>query len=203
MSATEQQSITRVPRMAVFVSGSGRTLENFFQRIDAGTLRAEIPLVVASRECRGAELARARAVVPHASPTRTEVIPWRAHTRESLDALLRSANVQWCVLAGYLHLLPIPEAFKGRVVNIHPALLPDFGGPGMYGHKVHQAVIAAGAKHTGCTVHLCDDEYDRGPIIAQASCEVRPDDTPETLARRVFELELDLYPRALTKLFGG
>lgn len=184
------------PRLAVFVSGSGRTLDNFFRRIDAGTFRAEIPLVVASRPCRGADLARARAPA-----TRTEIIPWREHTPESLDALLASVRADWCVLAGYLHLLPIPPSYRGRVVNIHPALLPDFGGPGMYGRRVHEAVIAAGAKRTGCTVHLCDDAYDRGPIIAQASCEVRPDDTPETLAQRVFEMEQDLYPRALEELF--
>ncbi len=181
--------------MAVFVSGSGRTLENFFNRIDAGTLSARIVLVVASRECRGAEIARARGV-------ETRVIAWREHTRESVELLLRGAGARWCVLAGYLHLLPIPESFRGRVINIHPALLPAFGGPGMYGHRVHEAVLAAGAKTTGCTVHFCEDEYDRGAIIAQASCEVRPGDTPDTLAARVFALETELYPRALTKLFA-
>lgn len=184
------------PAMAVLVSGSGRTLENFFRRIDEGSLNARIVLVVASRECRGAEIARARGVD-------TRVIPWREHTRESLDSLLKHAGAQWCVLAGYLHLLPIPESYRGRVINIHPALLPAHGGPGMYGHHVHAAVIAAGDKRTGCTVHHCDDQYDRGEIIMQASCEVHPDDTPDTLAARVFELETDLYPKALAKVFEG
>jgi phosphoribosylglycinamide formyltransferase-1 len=182
--------------MAVFVSGSGRTLENFFRCIDAGALRAEIVLVVASKECRGAEIGRARGV-------ETRVIPWREHTKASVEAMLRGAGAHWCVLAGYLHLLPVPASFAGRVVNIHPALLPKFGGAGMYGHRVHQAVLDAGETRTGCTVHLCDDEYDRGAIVAQASCEVLPGDTADTLAARVFALETALYPAALTKLFGG
>lgn len=181
------------PRIAVFVSGGGRTLANLFQRIDAGTLHAEISLVVASRECRGAEIARERGV-------RAEVIPWPDHTRESVGRLLRSAGARLCVLAGYLHLLPIPEAYRGRVLNIHPALLPAFGGPGMYGKRVHEAVLKSGAKQTGCTAHLCDDEYDRGPIVAQATCPVLPDDTVISLAARVFALELDLYPKAIAGL---
>lgn len=183
------------PRVAAFVSGGGRTLANLFQRIDAGTLNAEVSLVVASRECRGAEIARERGVP-------TEVIPWRDHTRESVGRLLQSAGARLGVLAGYLHLLPIPEGYRGRVVNIHPSLLPDFGGPGMYGKRVHEAVLKSGATQTGCTAHLCDDEYDRGPIVAQATCPVLPDDTVIALAARVFALELDLYPRAIAGLLA-
>jgi len=183
------------PRIAVFVSGAGRTLENLFQRIDAGTLHAEIAVVVASRECRGPEIARERGV-------RAEVVPWRDHTRESVARLLRSSGASLGVLAGYLHLLPIPDAYRGRVVNIHPSLLPDFGGPGMYGKRVHEAVLNSGAKQTGCTVHLCDDQYDRGPIVAQSACPVLADDTVTSLAARVFALELDLYPRAIAGLLA-
>jgi phosphoribosylglycinamide formyltransferase-1 len=106
-------------------------------------------------------------------------------------------------LAGYLRRLSIPASLKWKIVNIHPALLPSFGGAGMYGERVHQAVLDAGCKVSGCTVHLCDDEYDRGPIIVQRTCEVREDDTAQTLAARVFEQECLAYPEALRLLMDG
>lgn len=180
-------------RMAVFVSGTGRTLENLAQRIAEGQLQAQIVLVVASRECPAMARARARNLP-------TEVHPGSL-SQEQMLGLLHRANAEWVVLAGYTKLLPIPEGFEGRVVNIHPALLPRHGGRGMYGLKVHEAVLASGEHRSGCTVHLCDGKYDTGPIIAQAECEVLPGDTPATLAARVFELEKTLYPHALHDLF--
>lgn len=185
-------------RLMVLLSGSGRTLENLFARIDAGDLPAEVALVVASRECRGADVARARAV-----PVRVIPGPIPGAT---LDDLADAHRIDWIVLAGYLQLVPITDATRGRVVNIHPALLPDFGGPGMHGVKVHAAVIEAARKgrvtESGCTVHLADDTYDTGPVILQRRCPVLPDDTPETLAARVFKLELDAYPEALAQLIA-
>lgn len=206
----------RVPRIAVFLSGSGRTLVNLHEAIERGRLgagqpdggggsgggglkvgglHAEISLVVASKECLGAERARGLGI-----PTQ---VRRGALTEVELTGMLAEHRIDWVVLAGYLRLMPIPTALAGRVVNIHPALLPAFGGEGMYGHHVHEAVIAAGCKVSGCTVHLCDSAYDRGPIVMQRTCDVRDDDTPDTLAARVFEQECIAYPAALELLLSG
>lgn len=182
------------PRVGVFLSGGGRTLVNLCDAIDAGTLECEIPIVVASRGCAGVERARDRGLVT------LRKADW---TPDELDAFVEEHRLDWLVLAGYLRLLPITERVRGRVVNIHPALLPDFGGPGMHGMKVHNAVIESGRSESGCTVHLCDERYDTGPILEQSRCPVLPDDTHETLAARVFELECTLYPRTLQRLFTG
>lgn len=181
--------------IAVFVSGGGRTLRNIADRIEAGELPAKIVLVVASKECPGAEFARSKGI-------RT-LVEHQFETPDSVGKLLREAGAEWAVLAGYVRLLPIPDEFRGRVVNIHPSLLPKHGGQGMYGQRVHAAVIEAGETTSGCTVHLAEGEYDRGKILAQASCPVLPDDTAETLASRVFQLETELYPKALAELFSN
>lgn len=191
--ATPNVSADPVPRLAALISGGGRTLLNLQDQIDSGHLRAVIPLVVASRECPGAERARARGLEVRVLPG---VIPAAA-----LGSLLKQFQVDWVILAGYLKKVEIPAAFSGRVVNIHPALLPRHGGSGMYGHRVHEAVLAAGERESGCTVHFCDGGYDTGPIILQKRCPVLPGDTPDTLAARVFELETRAYPEALQLLF--
>jgi phosphoribosylglycinamide formyltransferase-1 len=177
------------------LSGSGRTLVNLCDRIDAGDLPARVAVVIASKECLGAQRARDRGI-----PTLIEPGVLDA---DRLDSILREHGAQWVVLAGYLKMVNIPRAFEGRVVNIHPALLPAFGGPGMYGDRVHRAVLAHGCKIAGCTVHLCDERYDTGPIVLQRACEVRDDDSPESLAARVFELEKQAYPEALAALIEG
>lgn len=184
-----------IPRLGVFVSGTGRTLRNLEAWIAAGRLRAELALVLASGECPAADWARERGL---AVQIRAGVIPV-----DELEGLRARHGLDCIVLAGYLRLLAIPESLRGRVVNVHPALLPSFGGKGMYGLKVHRAVLEAGCKVSGCTVHLCDDRYDTGPILAQAACVVEDDDTPETLAARVFALELELYPMVIGRLLGG
>lgn len=183
------------PRLAVFISGSGRTLVNFQDLIEAGELDAEIATVIASRPCPGVERAAERHL-----PVRIIEgdIPENALTH-----LLREHAIDYVVLAGYLRRLPITRGYQGRVINIHPALLPRHGGPGMYGERVHRAVLEAGDAESGCTVHLCDADYDTGPIIVQERCPVLADDTPDTLAARVFELELEAYPRALKLLMAG
>jgi len=182
-------------KLAVMISGGGRTLENLAGSIERGDLNAEIVLVIASKECPGAQKALARGmpvlVVPGEIP------------RETLGRILRDHGVEWVALGGYVKLVRIPEGYEGRVVNIHPALLPEFGGKGFYGGRVHEAVLASGAEESGCTVHIADEEFDHGPILAQARCPVEPGDTPETLAARVFELECELYPRVLGDLFAG
>jgi phosphoribosylglycinamide formyltransferase 1 len=115
-----------------------------------------------------------------------------------LEAL---SECDWVCLAGFMRLLPVEvlRAFPGRVLNVHPALLPKFGGKGMYGMHVHRAVLEAGEQESGCTVHVVTEAYDEGPIVLQARCEVLPEDTPETLAARVLALEHEAYPRALAE----
>lgn len=183
------------PMIAVFLSGGGRTLENLLCQIGAGRLDAIVGLVVASKACRGAEIARAAGI-------ETVVVPTFA-TADEVGVFLGSRDVEWVVLAGYVKYLPIPERYGGYVVNIHPSLLPKFGGKGMYGERVHDAVINAGETETGCTVHLVDGAYDSGRVLAQERCAVEPGDTPASLGARVFELEKRLYPEVLRSLFAG
>lgn len=182
-------------RLGVLISGSGRTLMNLLDHIRGGALDAEIALVVASRECLGAARARERGL-------HTIIFPGEID-EEELGRLCREHAIDWLVLAGYLRLAPVPAGLEERVVNIHPALLPSFGGPGMYGRRVHQAVLDAGCKVSGCTVHICDREYDNGPIVIQRCCHVGEHDTAETLAARVFELEKEALPEALRLLLAG
>jgi phosphoribosylglycinamide formyltransferase 1 len=179
-------------RLGVMLSGSGRTLMNLLDVIERGALDADVVLVIASRACLGEERARERGL--------TTVIEPGKIGAGRLEALLSSHGVTLVALAGYLKLVDVPEPFAGRVVNIHPALLPKFGGPGMYGERVHAAVLAAGERESGCTVHLCDGGFDTGPIVLQRSCPVLTGDTPQTLAARVFEQECIAYPKALQLL---
>lgn len=177
------------PRLAVLLSGSGRTLVNLAAAIAAGALRARIGLVIASKVCPGCDRARELGVEP--------VVIAGTIPADRLAAMLAEHRVDLVVLAGYLKMLAVPPGWAGRIVNIHPSLLPDFGGKGMYGHHVHEAVLAAGRTESGCTVHLVDEHYDRGPILAQARVPVLPGDTPDTLAARVFEAECRTYPVAI------
>ena len=188
-------AVQPAPRLAVLISGGGRTLVNLLDRIESGSLAASIPLVIASRECQGADRARERGV-PAVDVIRGEI------PAPVLGRLLREHAIDWVVLGGYLKMVHIPPGFERRVINIHPALLPGFGGAGMYGHRVHEAVLASAAGESGCTVHFCDEVFDRGPIILQKRCPVLPGDTPETLAARVFELECLAYPEALQLVFS-
>ncbi|MEQ8317875.1 MAG: phosphoribosylglycinamide formyltransferase [Phycisphaerales bacterium] len=182
------------PRLLAMLSGGGRTLMNLLDEIEAGRLRARISGALASRPCPGVQRAEARGL-----PTRIVrgMIP-----AAELEAIAREHDASWIVLCGYLQRLEIPASLEGRIVNIHPALLPKFGGPGMYGDRVHRAVLEAGEAESGCTVHLCDAEYDSGPIVLQARCPVLPGDTVATLAARVFEAECRAYPEALTMLLA-
>ncbi len=176
-------------RIVVLISGGGTTLQNFIDRIADGRLRAVIVGVVSSRaDAFGLERAK-RAGLP-------SVAVERGNPDRTWDAVRGFAPDLVC-LAGWLNLLPIPEDFRDRVLNIHPALLPAFGGKGMYGHRVHEAVIRAGETESGCTVHIADNTYDTGPILVQKRVPVKRDDTPEALAARVFEAECEAYPEAI------
>jgi phosphoribosylglycinamide formyltransferase-1 len=187
-------------RIGALLSGGGRTLLNIQDAIDEGRLDAEVVVVITSRaSAAGVERARARGLDVRVATT---------HALGSVEAVddaitrwLLDAGVQLVCLCGYLRLLRIDEALKGRVMNIHPALLPDYGGRGMFGDHVHRAVLEAGDTVSGCTVHFVDEVYDHGPTILQRRCPVEPDDTPGTLAARVFEQECVAYPEAI-RLFA-
>ncbi len=187
-------------RLGVLLSGGGRTMMNLQELISQGKLPAEIAVVTASRECRGVELARQARLDVH-------VVPYKQMQPQEYDAaitrLLDAAKVDLVVMAGFLSLWHIPPQYAGKVVNIHPALLPSFGGQGMYGHHVHEAVLRRGCKVGGCTVHFVTNDYDQGPIIVQKCVPVREGDTPETLAARVFEQEKLALPEAIALIAQG
>lgn len=187
-------------RLGVLISGGGSTLANLIERCADGRLRrVEIGLVVSSRATvRGVEIAR-KAGLP-LEIIRKRDFPDLSEFSRALVAALDAARVDLVVMAGFLCLWRLPARYEGRVLNIHPALLPDFGGRGMWGHHVHRAVLDAGATESGCTVHLADNEYDHGPIIAQERVPVLPDDTPDSLAARVGVAERELYPNVIQQV---
>jgi formyltetrahydrofolate-dependent phosphoribosylglycinamide formyltransferase len=186
--------------LAVLVSGSGTTLQNLIDQIGAGALDARIKLVVGSRpDLLGVQRA-IDAGLEIAVVNRRQFADVTSFSRAVFQHIDR-AGVDLVCLAGWLCLLEIPPQYEGRVMNIHPALLPSFGGRGMYGRRVHQAVLDRGEKISGCTVHFVNAEYDAGPVILQRSCPVEADDTPESLANRVFEQEKLAYPEAI-RLFA-
>jgi len=183
-------------RLGILISGGGRTLLNLDQSIKLGKLSAEIAAVICSRkEIKGVELARQLGFNPQI--IRVKDYPDIQCFSGKIAEILDAAKVDLVIQAGWLCLWNIPKQYEGRVMNIHPALLPSFGGQGMWGHHVHEAVLKAGCKVSGCTVHFCTNEYDKGPIIAQRGCRVMENDTPDTLAARVFELECLAYPEAI------
>lgn len=182
-------------RLGVLISGSGRSLRNLCDEIAAGRLPASVEVVISSRPEAGG-LARAeRLGIP------TRVVDAGKLSPKAFDAEitreLRAAAVELVCMAGFLSLWRIPSDFAGRVINIHPALLPEFGGKGFYGDRVHRAVLEAGEPESGCTVHFCDQQYDHGPIILQRRVPVLPGDTVESLGRRVFQQECIALPEAI------
>jgi phosphoribosylglycinamide formyltransferase-1 len=187
-------------RLVALVSGGGTTLQNLIDRIAAGTLPATVAGVVSSRADAFGLTRAQRAGVPVLV---VPAAPRRAAFAEEVWAAVRTYKPDLVCFAGWLHLLPIPADFRHKVLNIHPSLLPAFGGKGMYGHHVHQAVLAYGAKVSGCTVHFADDTYDTGPILVQRCVPVKDDDTPDTLAERVFRAECDAYPEAIRLIAEG
>lgn len=196
------EPLARPIRLGVLISGGGTTLTNFVRKIAEGRLDADVSIVIASREdCAGIDRARQ-------SGLRIEVVPRRRF--ESVEAFseavfdrLRDAQADLVTLAGFLSLVRIPDDFRYRVMNIHPALIPSFCGPGYYGRKVHEAALQRGVKVSGCTVHFADNEYDHGPIVVQKCVPVLDGDTPDTLAARVFEAECEAYPEAINLYAAG
>jgi formyltetrahydrofolate-dependent phosphoribosylglycinamide formyltransferase len=192
---------TKHLRLGFLISGSGRTMMNIHELIKQKQLNAQIATVISSRsETAGVEKAKA-AKLP-LEIIRKKDFPDLGSFSEQIRKNLLAAKVDLVIQAGWLCLWKIPAEFENRVMNIHPALLPAFGGQGMWGHHVHEAVLKTGCKVSGCTVHFCTNEYDKGPIIVQRTCPVMDDDDPDTLAARVFEQECIAYPEAI-RLFAA
>lgn len=189
-------------RLAVLLSGGGTTLKNLLDQIGDGRLPAQIPLVVSSRSDSFGLVRAAQAGVPTAVIERSDYAA-REEFSQDIFARCRQAHVDLVCLAGFLQLLRIPDDFQGRVMNIHPSLIPAFCGKGYYGHRVHEAALAYGVKISGCTVHFADNLYDHGPIILQRAVSVSEEDTPDTLAARVFEEECKAYPEAIRLFAAG
>jgi phosphoribosylglycinamide formyltransferase-1 len=188
-------------RLAVCVSGEGTTLQNLIDRIRTRKLRAELVQVVASRPRIGA-IARAEAArIPLA------LANYQARSIAEFSASvfnpIRHSRSELVILAGFLSLLRIPRDYRGRVINVHPSLIPAFCGKGYYGPKVHRSVIDSGVKFSGCTVHFVDDSYDNGPIILQRVVPVPEGDNSEALAARVFKEECKALPDAITQFAEG
>jgi phosphoribosylglycinamide formyltransferase 1 len=180
-------------RLGILLSGSGTTYANLVEAIKAGRLDAEIAVVISSRaDAYGLERAKA-----FGHPSRV------AKKSDDVTAALLAARVDWVAFCGWMRFYDPPAELRGRVVNIHPSLLPAFGGKGMYGLHVHEAVLAADATTTGCTVHLVAGAYDSGPILAQSRVPVLPGDTVDSLQQRVQAAERELYPRVIADLIAG
>ena len=194
--------LDRPVRLGVLISGGGRTMENFADRIRQGSLRAEIPLVIASKaECTG--IARARDAGLNCEIMTPQEFDSVAAYSAAIFERMRELNVDLVVLAGFLSLVKIPDDFEFRVLNIHPALIPAFCGHGFYGSRVHRAAIERGVRVSGCTVHFADNEYDHGPILIQRTVMIPDETTPEELADLVFEQECIAYPEAIRKVVSG
>lgn len=186
-------------RLAVFVSGGGSNFRAIHQAMLAGEIEGVVGLVVSDKaDCPAAAYARDHLIQVYHYPA-----PDQSPVR--LLKVLNSSAIDFLILAGYLKMVPVEvvRAYPRKILNIHPALLPDFGGKGFYGRRVHEAVLASGAKVSGVSVHFVDEQYDHGATVVQVTVPVEPDDTPETLAARVLEQEHRLYPQVVAALCRG
>lgn len=193
---------TRPWRLGVLLSGSGRTLENLLAVIAGGKLNAEVVCVISSRSnVQGVDIAR-NAEIPVEIVTRKQYPHVAAHSR-AIYAAVEPHNADLLILAGYLRQLAVDPAWEGRMLNIHPALLPQAeayaAGHGLFGERVHAAVLAHGDRISGATVHVVTDDYDAGPPVLQREVPVYPNDTPVSLSARVFAVECELYPEAIRR----
>jgi phosphoribosylglycinamide formyltransferase-1 len=174
-------------KMAVLLSGSGRTLDNFHDRIEDGSLKAEIKVVISdSKDALGLEKAR-----NYGYPA------FHAAGSDATNEIFKNYDINLICLAGYLKLYDPPAELKRNVLNIHPALIPSFCGDGFYGMRVHRAVHAKGCKVSGCTVHFANEVYDEGPIVVQKCVGLEDSDTPDDIASKVFEIECLAFPEAI------
>ena len=192
--------MTKAIKLAVMISGGGTTLQNFIDKIAAGELNASVEVLISS-SAKAYGLVRAKNAGIPAHVIRRKDYPTIAEFGEANFEIVRKHKADLVCFAGYLKLVPIPEDYEGRVMNIHPALIPAFCGSGFYGHTVHQSVLDYGAKVSGCSVHFASNEYDEGPVIVQRTVPVLEDDDADALAARVFREECIAYPEAI-RLFA-
>jgi formyltetrahydrofolate-dependent phosphoribosylglycinamide formyltransferase len=188
--------------LAVLISGSGKTLQNLIDKIDDKTLNAKIQVVISSSpDAYGIKRSEQNnipvTIVKYSDYDNSEVFS------NAIIKEIEKYPIDLIILAGFMHLLRTPDKYSEKVMNIHPGLIPSFCGKGYYGHHVHKAVIESGIKVSGCTVHFVDNEYDHGPIIMQRTVPVYEDDTPDTLAQRVFKEECIAYPDAINLFAEG
>jgi len=190
--------------IAVFASGRGSNFQSILNAIDAGILPAQVVVLISNKSDAGAmEIARAQNI-PTQHLSQKMFSSEEALAKAMLD-VLKKKQTEFIVLAGYLKKIPaqVIRQYRNRIINIHPALLPLFGGDGMYGHRVHESVLASGEKVSGATVHLVDEEYDRGPIVMQKTVDIVPDETPDSLAAKVLKIEHEIFPLALKAFAEG
>lgn len=188
-------------KIAVLISGSGTTLKNLIEKITAGEVDAEIVHVISSNpDAKGIQYCEPAGITWTTIDHKQVKEP---SFSEQIFQVCRENEVDLVVMGGFLRKLTIADDFENRVINIHPSLIPAFCGKGNYGIRVHRAVIDYGCKVSGCTVHFVDNQYDHGPIIAQQPVDVNPDDTPESLAKRVFDEECVLYPKVVNLFAHG
>ena len=190
--------------IAVFASGRGSNFQAILDAIDAGILPARVVVLISNKSEAGAvEIARARSIsTQHLSQ---KMFSSEEELADAMLEVLKKNHAEFIALAGYLKKIPahVIRQYRIRIINFHPALLPSFGGEGMYGHHVHEAVIARGEKVSGATVHLVDEEYDRGPTLLQKTVAIAFDDTPDTLAVKVLKIEHEIFPLALKAFAEG
>lgn len=195
-------ALNRPIRLVVLISGGGTTFANLAMKIREQQLDAEICMIIASRaDCGGIQRAKDLGIPCH-------VVARKSFSNidefsESIFSVCRSRNADLVICGGFLSLIQIPSDFAGRIINIHPSLIPAFSGHGFHGHHVHEAVLARGAKVSGCTVHFVDAEYDHGPIILQRTVPVLDTDGPDELAARVFTAECEALPEAIRMFATG
>ena len=196
----QNMSASKTLNLAILISGSGTTLQNIIDKINDNALNARIQVVV----CNSPDAYGIKRAEQNSIPTAIVQRKDHSQTETFSNTIIEEIEkypVDLIILAGFLHLFKIPDSYAGKVMNIHPGLIPSFCGKGYYGHHVHKAAIDSGVKISGCTVHFVDNEYDRGPIIIQRTVHVDTDDTPDTLAQKVFKEECIAYPEAI-RLFA-
>ncbi len=191
-------------RVAVFASGRGSNMEAMLKNISAGKLNARIVTVISNNSKSGALELAVRNKIPACHISQKQYATEELFS-DALLQILHQHNAQLIALAGYMKKIPLPviRTYKDRILNIHPALLPSFGGQGLYGHFVHEAVLNYGCKISGATVHIVDEEYDTGPPVCQQCVPVLEDDTPDSLAARILIIEHDIYSQAIQLFAEG
>ena len=202
MQRTASENRAAPHRIVSLLSGGGRTLRNILDCIERGDLSARVTRVVSTRKRVAGNSVATDAGVP------LTILPRRSFDTSDAfsDAVLEVLDAEapdLVVCAGFLSKLEVPARYMGRITNVHPSLLPLFGGKGYYGDRVHRAVLQSGMRVSGCTVHFIDNAYDAGPIIAQRCVPVYPDDSPDSLGARVFKSECELYPLAIREVLAG